>query len=37
MAKEGPGEVREVKLNVLLESMVDIEMYGAFFIVSKIF
>ena len=29
--------MREVKLNVLLESMVNIEMYGAFFIVSKIF
>ena len=37
VAKEGPGEVREVKLNTLLESMVDIEMYGAFFIVSKMF
>jgi hypothetical protein len=35
--KEGPGDVREVKLDVLLESLVDIEMFAAFFIVSKMF
>ena len=35
--KDGAGDVREVKLDTLLESFVDIEMWAAFFVVSKIF